>query len=172
MGNRTRRIQVFRTYLLAVEDRVTAPYAMLVVYNCQTLLLCAVPRIGYEPVNVEKRHRPQVLFMRSSNGTRGMATGAQDTINQNVNPCPFVRTLHPFPRCWQRLTGYQVWFYVLILFPEWFHIDKEVFVNGHVGQGTDGNGVRFEFGNQGITGKAVLPIYMHGARTANRCPAG
>ena len=132
MGDRAGRIQVFGTYLLAVEDRVTAPYAVLVVYNCQTLLPCAVPRVGYEPVHIEKGHRPQVLFMRRRNGTRGMATGAQNTINQNVNPCPFVRTLYLFPCCWQRLTGYQVWFYVLILFPEWFHIDKEVFVNGHV----------------------------------------
>ena len=94
MGDRTRRIQVFGTYLLAVEDRMAAPYPMLIVYNRQALLPCAVSRIGQEPVHIEKGHRPQVLFMRSSNGTRGMTTGAQNTINQNVNPCSFIRALY------------------------------------------------------------------------------
>src|SRR3989304_7283221 len=49
MGDSARRIQVFGAYLLAVKDRVTAPYTMLVVYNRQTLLLCAVSRMGYKP---------------------------------------------------------------------------------------------------------------------------
>src|SRR3989304_3815009 len=106
MGDRARRIQVFRANLLAVKDRVTAPYTMLVVYNCQTLLPCTVSRVGYEPVHIEKGHRPKVLFMRSSNGTRGMTTGTQNTINQNVNLCPFVRTLYLFPVRWRRLAGY------------------------------------------------------------------
>ena len=172
MGDRARWIQVFGTYLLAVEDCVTAPYTMFVVYNRQTLLPCAVSCIGHKPIHIENGHRSEVLFMRSRNGTRGMATGTQNTINQNVNPCPFVRGLYLLPGGWRWFSRYQVRFYVLVLFPERLHIGKEVFVNDHVWQGTNGNGAWFEFGNQGVTGKAVLPINMHGTRTANRRPAG
>src|SRR3990167_2231923 len=80
MGDRARWIQVFGTYLLAVEDCVTAPYTMFVVYNRQTLLPCAVSCIGHKPIHIENGHRSEVLFMRSRNGTRGMATGTHKTV--------------------------------------------------------------------------------------------
>ena len=136
LGNATGDVDVFRTCLHALENRMATPQTVAIVNDIETFVRAVVPAVENKSIGFQQGGRSQVVLVGPEAGAGCGAGTTENAICGFPNAGKLLGTLQKLLVRY-RLVDNHIRLHPLQFIKKSFHVHNQVFNDGETGQGLD-----------------------------------